>query len=447
VGKTGAVLACLLFAVPFGGVGVFASWAIGSAVHGAWKARDWVPVPATVESASLATSESDEGGTTYRAEGTYRYSYRGQSYSGSRLGLSALGGADNIDDWHEAVNARLESARKARQPITVWVNPASPAEAVYDRGIRWAELLFLTPFSLAFGGVGVGALVVMAKVLLGDTKGPGRERTQEATGRAMGTAGRGSQSSARFLWIFAFFWNAISFPIAILALRDIADSGEWLGLLVLLFPLVGVLVLWGAIAASWKAFKARRGGARSARGSAPDTFDRAKGFGSAAAARLELPETLAEVEDRGSTLSIRYRTRRRLGLAIALVLAGTFLALVGVMLYFEGSGMGAAALVAIGAVLGVSGVGMLVGRLALSAKAGELTVERRTLAGTGVHRVRAGEVRAIRPALAYSINEEPYYSIVADLGAGRLTLGNSIPGEELANAVARRIREVVGVGT
>jgi hypothetical protein len=30
VGKIGSALACLLFAVPFGGVGVFATWAIGS---------------------------------------------------------------------------------------------------------------------------------------------------------------------------------------------------------------------------------------------------------------------------------------------------------------------------------------------------------------------------------------------------------------------------------
>jgi len=449
VGKTGTVLACLLFAVPFGGVGVFASWAIGSTVHASWKARSWVPVPATVETASLHTSSSDDGGDTYRADGSFRYAWEGRSYSGSQLGISAMGGSDNFDSWHQEVSSQLTAAREAGRPVTVWVNPENPAEAVYDRGIRWAQLLFLTPFALAFGGVGVGALVVMVNVLRGKGTGTGGERTQKALDRALGTAGKGGQASGRFLWIFAFFWNALSWPIAILALRDIVANGEWLGLLVLLFPLVGVLLVWGAAAASWKAFKEGRRGPRPAQAKAArpsPAFDRpADPFGTRSPARLALPDSLAEVEDTGATLSIRYRTRRRLGLAIVLVILGAVLALVGILVFHDGSAFWGVALVAIGAALDLSAVGMLVGRLAVTAKAGELSVERRTLMGNRHSRLRADQVRAIRTALSYSINEEPYYAIVADLGAGQLTLGNSIPGEDLANAVARRIADVAGV--
>ena len=331
------------------------------------------------------------------------------------------------------------------------MNPENPAEAVYDRGVRWAQLLFLTPFALAFGGVGVGALWVMANVLRGEGAGSGSEGAQRAVDRALGTSGKGGQASRRFLWIFAFFWNALSWPIAILALRDIVARGEWLGLLVLLFPLVGVLVLWGAIAASWKAYREQRGGAAPRRGEAAPkpaaAFGRpAEVFARRPAERLALPESLAEVQDAGGTLSIRYKTRRRLGLAIALVILGMILALVGILVFRDGSVFWGAALFAIGAVMDVSAVGLLVGRLALTARAGEISVERRTLAGTRLSRVRADSVRAVRPVLAYSINEEPYYSIVADLGGEQLTLGNSIPGEALANALSRRIATVIAGG-
>ena len=61
------------------------------------------------------------------------------------------------------------------------------------------------------------------------------------------------------LWVFAFFWNVVSFPIAILVVRDVVTAnGEWVALLVLLFPLIGVLVLWAAIASTVSLL--RRGG-------------------------------------------------------------------------------------------------------------------------------------------------------------------------------------------
>ncbi|NJD87203.1 MAG: DUF3592 domain-containing protein, partial [Betaproteobacteria bacterium] len=171
VGKLGSALACLLFAVPFGGVGVFATWAIGSTVHEAWRARDWVRVKATVLEADLRSSGGSDGGTTYQALGSYRYDFAGKQFTGSRLGISQVGGSDNIDDWHHEVSARLADARSAGKPVTVWVNPDNPVESVLDRELRWGEILFLVPFSLAFGGVGVGALVAMVFGLRGKGEG------------------------------------------------------------------------------------------------------------------------------------------------------------------------------------------------------------------------------------------------------------------------------------
>lgn len=462
MGKLGAAAACLLFAVPFGGVGAWATWSIGSTLHDAWRARQWVRVPATVEDASLTTSGSSDGDDTFRAEGRYRYVFEGRRYASSRLGLSTKGGADNIDDWHHEVSARLQEARAAGRPVDVWVNPGKPAESVFDRGVRWGEVLFLIPFSLAFGGVGVGALVAMAYVLKG--KGPGGGPRQ-APVRAVDGAGKEGRAAGNaappMLWVFAFFWNAISWPIAILAVRDAAASGEWLALIVLLFPLVGLMILWGAIAASWKSFREGRRGAGPPRPAPAASSFTARAeramydppAGSAAPAfprgdtpRLALPETLADVEDTGSTLTIRYRTRRRLGPAIALIVTGLFLSLAGVLIHFEDDSVfWAAVLVATGAVLDVSAVGMLVGRLAVNAKAGELNVERRTLTGTRVSRLRADQVRAIRKTLAYSVNEEPYYTVVADLGAEQLPLGFAIRGDALADRIAGRIARVIGI--
>ncbi len=464
MGKLGSALACLLFAVPFGGVGVFATWAIGSTLHDAWRAREWVPVKASVQNASLATSSSSDGDTTYRAVGTYRYAYGGTSYSGSRLGFSAIGGADNIDDWHQEVTARLEGARTAGRPVDVWVDPANPAESVLDRGIRWGELLFLLPFSLAFGGVGVGALVAMVYVLKG--KGPGSgERTQAALDQAVGTVARGGKSggdaSARFLWIFAFLWNAMSWPIAILVVRDVAENGEWLGLLVLLFPLVGLLVLWGAIATTWKAITARRRAATPSSAPAAASmarraeralferpaaaFDRPKAMPSAAPPPA-IPPELAEVEDKGGVLAIRYRPRRRLGLVIALGITGLFLAGFGVVfLLADDNRVVGIVILAVSAIFDVAAAGVLVGRLAVTAKAGELNVERVSLAGRKSWRIRGDSIRAIRPVQAYAINEEPYYSIMADLGTEQIALGNSIKGEALADAVAQRIAAALGL--
>jgi len=60
MGKLGSVAFCLLFAVVFGGVGVFASWAIASTVLEAQRAKDWVRVKASVDDASLDTSRGSK---------------------------------------------------------------------------------------------------------------------------------------------------------------------------------------------------------------------------------------------------------------------------------------------------------------------------------------------------------------------------------------------------
>ena len=237
--KPGAVLFCLAFVVSFGAVGVGATWAIASTVYDSMRAGDWVKVRASVDPLPAER---------------YRYSYQGREYTASRLGTFALGGSDDVDDWGERVAAYLSEARASGRPIMVYVNPDNPAEALVDRDIRWKLLLFLSPFALVFGGVGVGALYAMFRVLKPRKPEKGALSAREKHHAPVVSS---SGSSVAALWIFALIWNAISWPIAILAVPEMLQGENWVGLVVLLFPFFGLMMLWGAIKVT---FAAGRGG-------------------------------------------------------------------------------------------------------------------------------------------------------------------------------------------
>src|SRR5207253_2971020 len=58
-------------------------------------------------------------------------------------------------------------------------------------------------------------------------------------------------------WIFAFFWNAITLPAYIFLVSDAIQRRDWIWLVLLILPLIGVLLLWGAITATFRAIRAR----------------------------------------------------------------------------------------------------------------------------------------------------------------------------------------------
>jgi hypothetical protein len=228
--KFGAALMCLVFAVPFGGIGAGAAYVIGRMIYDGQRAQEWVGVRATVDAYDHGTV-------------AYRYTFQGREYHGDRLGANPIGGTDNLDSWHDDMRSMLSSAKSENKPITVWVNPENPAESMVDRTIRWKLVMFASVFALAFGGVGVGALVMLFANLF-------RAFVPAQPGaRARGGSGLGA------IWVFTFFWNVISIPIAVLTVPDAIQEGEWVALLVLLFPLIGLLMLWGAISQTITAIK------------------------------------------------------------------------------------------------------------------------------------------------------------------------------------------------
>jgi len=225
--KLGAAAICLAVVLVFGGTGVFASWAIATMLYDASRSREWTAVQADVEKDGYS----------------YRYRFEGREYHGERWGLMRVEGRDNIDNWYGDMRDLVRDARKAQRPITVYVNPADPSEALIDRHIRWNLVLFLTPFALAFGGVGVGGLWMMQRVFRDAPAGEARPQAKAPATRVASDV-RGALLGS---WLFAFFWNAMAMPVGFLFVPDALRRGEWLALLVLLFPLVGVMLLWYAI--------------------------------------------------------------------------------------------------------------------------------------------------------------------------------------------------------
>jgi hypothetical protein len=261
--------------------------------------------------------------------------------------------------------------------------------------------------------------------------------------------------------VFAFFWNALSFPIAILVVSDVVTSGEWAGLLVLLFPLVGVGLLWAAISVTWKAWVARRRGeatdrppgARTRPGRMADQAARAmfdpagRSFGPARLAQDEvpIPASLAQVEEGGGGLVIRYSRRRFLGLAVMLFVVGAFFFLGGIAMFAGGGGLlGALAFIAVGVLVDLAAVANLRDGLAVTIGGGELSVEKSGLSRRQSWRVRCGSVSAIRPAISFTMMGTPYFSLVAEAGGQRIPLGNALKGVELADSVGRRIARALG---
>jgi hypothetical protein len=232
--KLGAALVCLLFAIPFGGVGAGASYAVYRMVTDSHRAAEWVRVKAFVDSFSSGKVQ-------------YHYTFRDTQYRGDRLGVNPYGGTDDIDSWHDDKFAMFSHAQMRKEPITVWVNPENPAESMVDRDVRWKLVFFAMPFALGFGGVGVGAIYMFFRALLGSS--------QTDAGSAIRASGGGMSLAGA--WIFAFFWNVISIPAAVFLVTDAIHKGEWMWLVLLILPLIGLLLLWGAITATFRAIRAR----------------------------------------------------------------------------------------------------------------------------------------------------------------------------------------------
>ena len=94
----------------------------------------------------------------------------------------------------------------------------------------------ISPFALGFGAAAWRA-----------GRHGEHDASRERAGRGRGDHPRRAASGFIGLAIFTFLWNAIAFPIAGVMVFEIWKSGEWLGLFVLLFPAIGLLMIWATL--------------------------------------------------------------------------------------------------------------------------------------------------------------------------------------------------------
>lgn len=151
--RIGAAIAALGFLAIFGGLGALGLWfTVGSIVDGL-RARDWVPVQASITHVDTGTA-------------TFAYSWQDRRYHSDRVGTFKPGGSTDLDDWEERMDKLIGDAVDAKKPVTVFVNPADPAEAMLDREIRWKFVLVIMGVSfvsfaagsIAFVGIGRSAI-------------------------------------------------------------------------------------------------------------------------------------------------------------------------------------------------------------------------------------------------------------------------------------------------
>lgn len=247
-GLTAGVWGLSVIALAFAAIGVWVGLMSASVVWTARVAEDWTPVPARVLSAEVL-----EGGGSHArsraARARYEYTLDGRTYVGERVGLHQH--ADNVDDWAYRVVAELQRSQREGRPVTAWVNPQNPKQALLDRDVRWRLVGFEALFAIVFTAVGVGLVIAGQLALRRDARErgllerfpgePWRLREDWSGGRAR-AEGRGE---ATLRAIVAVTWNLVSAPILWILPREL-ERGNRLALVGLLFPAVGI---WLAVTA------------------------------------------------------------------------------------------------------------------------------------------------------------------------------------------------------
>ncbi|MEP7260674.1 MAG: DUF3592 domain-containing protein [Usitatibacter sp.] len=256
--KSGSLIGSLLFALVFGAIGLMCSWGIVKSVQGAATTSDWVKVKAELLRADLVEARGSKS-ITYRATATYLYEFQGRKYESSRIGSDAFGGADNVGSWQQEMGEFLKSAMAEKRPITVWVNPDDPSEAMVDKSIRWGLIGLLAPFALVFGGIGVGGLYSAYRTLTSTEPPPAADGEAKALkGRAPRRSRRGEgeeTTGSGPRWLLVLVWNALAWPAALFVLPDALESDNDIGLVVLIFPLIGLFMVWVAAKESYRIWK------------------------------------------------------------------------------------------------------------------------------------------------------------------------------------------------
>jgi len=229
-----------LVAIPFAGFGVMMK---GWVVRDLWTysaIQSWDATPATLLEVELKGKRKGKGGSL-RATARYRYEVDGKSYECDRVALHTE--ADNIGSFQREHGEELERLLKQGQPITAYVNPDDPTQAILFRDLRPGMIALKGAFGLVFGAIGFGIIAAVIATALGlgrkeasqsPTTEPWQANEAWRTGRI-----RTSAAPAWGVLVFASFWNLISGPAFYTAATD-GDIEWYILLLIGAFPVIGV---------------------------------------------------------------------------------------------------------------------------------------------------------------------------------------------------------------
>jgi hypothetical protein len=151
--KGSASLGCIIpFGLLFAAVGFVAFYFVSlRPVLRASASSDWPSVECVILDSKLATSRGSKGGTTYRVEVRYRYTWSGHAYDGDRYDFSS--GFTNVGV--DAMRAAVASLPAGRRTVC-YVDPDSPSTAVLSR--KNPVTVWFGAFTLIFPAVGLGII-------------------------------------------------------------------------------------------------------------------------------------------------------------------------------------------------------------------------------------------------------------------------------------------------
>ncbi len=210
----------IFFAVGF----AVAAFTAGNNLMRYFESESWVAVPATINNLELNTHYGDDS-VTWSVEALYQYDFNGRTYQNDRVALG--GGSDNIGDFWPSLYARLDAEQENGQ-VYAYVNPEDPQRAYLDRSLRPEMLLFGGIFGAIFMLVGGGIMYMGLRT----------KNTAENINSARNGIASDQRGSYKILLAFGIIFLLVSLP-AMLPVMAALQDGEWAGLLVLLFPLIG----------------------------------------------------------------------------------------------------------------------------------------------------------------------------------------------------------------
>lgn len=112
-------------------------------------AKNWSATPATILDAKLREHRGKN--KTYSLHGSYQYEIAGKLYTAKRIQYSSDN--DNIGDFHQVAYQELDYHRKSGEPLTVYVNPEDPQQAIVYRDLRkgvfWFDFFIATFIGIA----------------------------------------------------------------------------------------------------------------------------------------------------------------------------------------------------------------------------------------------------------------------------------------------------------